>query len=63
MRVYDVALSGRVTGTFRVVSDTPEGAVSKAQKMYCNGVDHDLSDIEVVWAREIGSGASTEDGV
>ena len=53
MNVYEVVLTSKVTGTFRVVASDLEEAERKAQRMYANGVEHDIDQIKTVWAREI----------
>lgn len=53
MNLYDVALSGQVTGTFRVIAEDHEQAGQKAQRMYSNGIDHDVNRVEVLWVRPI----------
>jgi hypothetical protein len=53
MNVYEVALASKVTGTFRVIAYDLEEAKHKAQRMYVNGVDHEIDQIETIWAREL----------
>jgi hypothetical protein len=52
MKLYEVALASKVTGTFRVVAFDLEDAGRKAQLMYANGVEHEIDQIEILWARE-----------
>lgn len=53
MNVYEVALTSRVTGKFRVIAFDIKDAERMAQRMYVNGVDHDIDQIETLWAKEI----------
>ena len=58
MKLFEVTLAGKVTGKFKVVAIDHEAALSKAQLMYRNGIDHFIESYQVVQLEEL----NQEDG-
>lgn len=53
MKLFEVTLAGKVTGKFKVVAIDHEAALSKAQLMYRNGIDHFIESYQVVLLEEL----------
>lgn len=60
--IYDVCISGNVTGTFRVIADSLEDASRKANLMFTNGIDHTISGMDTLWSKPVTDTEYTKEG-
>jgi hypothetical protein len=53
MKLFEVTLTGNVTGKFKVIADDHETALDRATLMYRNGIDHFIESYQVVLLEEL----------